>query len=634
MLDSSKLEKESRITQISQICVDTLISADFRDLIQCRSMLPGALTTPIVNTFRTHGLRGHLRRDSLLISHLFGAWVLWSRMLHSEVFITLGLLLGASLFVAALIGLIRVPKVTAYLLVGMLAGAHGFDLVPTETMHALLPFAEMAMALVLFNLGTHFPIAKLRRMGRLLPLSFGEQTVALVVVTMGLWLCTENVMMSVLLGTLSLATAPATTALVLKEVQSRGPVTELASGLVVLNNLTCILLFEIFLLVCVGVRHPTGIIAGIGHLAWGFLQAFVLGAAGGLLVSYFCGLLSSKKWLVLLVAVASTLLGICDHVECPYMLAFLTMGAIVASFSAETKKLALEIDNLTTLLCVVFFVYHGSELNARQFVNAGLVGVVYIGCRVVGKSVGVSAAAKVMNECESVQKWLGLTLLAQAGTAIALCSISIQRDAVLGRELQTIILGSVVFFEIIGPLCIRFGVLQAGEVPIAQAIYHVGHTPLGQARELWSRVRDAFGGGRVRPLERLLVSDLMRPSQSISEDATFEDVVKHIENSPDDVFPVVNSLGVPVGVIRYNEINDVLYDPYAGELIRASDVMVPLEKSFVKSHQASLVIDYLSNSDDGCAFVTNAVEPYTFVGVVRRSDVTTMLIQERKSFQN
>jgi len=555
--------------------------------------------------------------------------------LYAEAFITLGALLAASLTLAALIDRFRIPKVTAYLLVGMLAGAHGIGLVPASTLHLLEPFADMAMALVLFNLGALFPVSKLSRLGRLLPLSIGEQAATLVVVGLGLWLATGNLAMAVLLGTLALATAPATTVLVLRDVQSRGPVTELANGLVVLNNLTCILLFETLLLFFVdsegGVSGGSPYVGLLGK----FAAASMLGFAAGILVSYFSGLVASKKWLIMLVATATGLLGLCEHLEVPYMLAFLMMGAVIASFSTEAKKLISEIDSLTTLLCVVFFVFHGSELDLGQFVSAGVLGVGYIVCRIIGKYLGIFGAAKVQGENENVQRWLGLTLFAQAGAAIALCTIAVRHDAELGKQLQTVILGSVVFFEIVGPLCIRLGVLRAGEIPISQAIYHLGHTPLEQAKELWSRMSNAIGGKiwQGRSVDQLLVSDIMRRGQSVQEVAPFEEVVEHIEHSHDDIFPVVNDAGVPVGVIRYGAINDVLYDPASVNLVIASDIMQPLDKYLTKSDRAQEAIHYLQKSGDDCVLVTDDAAPHAFLGVVRRSDVTTLLIQERKALQ-
>ena len=555
--------------------------------------------------------------------------------LDAGLFTTAGTLLAVSLAFAALIDRFHVPKVTAYLLVGMLAGSHGFGWVSTETMHALEPFADLAMAFVLFNLGSLFPISKLSRLKRLLPLSLGEQVATLVIVTIGLWLATGDVSKAVLLGALALATAPATTVLVLKDIQSRGPVTELASGLVVLNNLICILLFETLLLLFVDGHNDTAA-GGATGLIVRFAGSLLLGFVAGISVSYFSGLLSSKRWLIMLVAVAAALLGICETFHVPYMLAFLMMGSMVMSFSSEAKELTKQIDNPTALLCVIFFVFHGSELDLKQFYHAGVLGISYIVCRIIGKYVGIFASATVVKEIEDVRRWLGITQFAQAGAAIALCTIAVKHDPVLGKELQTIILGSVVFFEIMGPLCIRFGALHAGEIPIARAFYHLGHTPLEQAKELWSRVSNAFGGGMLlqRSLDQLAVADIMRRGQSISEAATFEEVVDYIEHSHDDIFPVVNETGVPVGVIRYAAINDILYDPDAVNLVIASDIMGPIDRCVTKSDQAKKAIHYLQQSNDDCLLVTDDSAPYGFLGIVRRSDVTTLLIQERKAMQN
>ena len=541
-------------------------------------------------------------------------------------------MLATALLFAALIDIIRVPKVTAYLLLGMLVGSHGFELISEETMHRFATFERMAMALVLLNLGARFPISQLGGIKKLIPLSLGEQLATMAVVSLGLWTVTSDTTTAILLGALALATAPATTVLVLKEVQSRGPVTEFTNGLVVLNNLTCIVLFETLLLVFLG---ADSVGSATVLLVWRFLGAIVLGFAVGIAVSYFSGLLASKKWLVLMVASSALLLGICDFADFPYMLAFLVMGAVVASFSTEAKSLILEIDNLTTLLCVVFFVYHGTELDVRAFFAAGLVGIAYIGCRVIGKYLGIFASARLTKQPVDVQNWLGTTLLAQAGAAIALCAIAVERSPTLGHTLQTIILGSVVFFEIVGPMCIRWGVLQSGEVPIAQAFYHVGHTPIEQGKALWSRLAASFAGGMInRSIDQLSVADLMQASQSITDGASFDLVIDHIEHSHDDVFPVVDKNGVAVGIIRYTAINTVLFDPHAVDLICAEDLMEPLDRVLRKSDHATHAIEYLRSTQDDCVVVTDDEEPHPFIGVVRRSHITALLIEERKTAQS
>jgi Kef-type K+ transport system membrane component KefB len=174
------------------------------------------------------------------------------------------------------------PRVTAYILVGLALGPHtpllGFaewcaaqvgcsislagNHVPEEHLAYLEPVGNFAIALVLFNMGCHFPLSRFRRITkRLLPISFGEMAVTMILVTCGLYLLGVfssesgvNWQLAVLLGALALATAPATTVLVLKETRSEGPVTEFTTGLVVLNNLTSVIVFELLFVLVYATR--------------------------------------------------------------------------------------------------------------------------------------------------------------------------------------------------------------------------------------------------------------------------------------------------------------------------------------------------------------------------------------------
>ncbi len=128
------------------------------------------------------------------------------------------------------------------------------------------------------------------------------------------------------------------------------------------------------------------------------------------------------------------------------MLTFLAMGFTVANSLDEedVPKLEKELNPLTGFLCVLFFIIHGAELEPYKFINAGLIGGSYIVLRLLGKYIGIFVPAKIRGEEAEVSQWLGTTLFAQAGAAIALSTIAVSRDEELGKHLQTIILGSVV----------------------------------------------------------------------------------------------------------------------------------------------------------------------------------------------
>ena len=364
-------------------------------------------------------------------------------------------------------------------------------------------------------------------------------------------------------------------------------------------------------------------------LAGDIFAAIVLGLTAGFVVSYGCGLLRPGGWIVLLIAATTVVLGCCETFGIPYMLAFLAMGVMVVNSSELSDRIVAELDRLTGLLCVIFFAIHGAELDLGAFQAAGMVGAAYIASRCVGKCAGIGWAARWLDEPLSVRRWLGPSLLAQAGAAIALASIAVQRAPELARPVQTVILGSVVFFEIIGPFLIRQGVLRAGEVPLAHAIHHTTAAPLSQFSVVWNRLLMAFGYDSVeRAPQPLTVGDLMRKNVAgISQSADFDEVIDFIEHSHDNTYPVVDENNSVVGMISYSRLSSALFDPIVGSLVRAIDLATAVPELLHTDDPASHALDLFKSRADDCIPVVTRDDPRVLVGVVRKSDVTTMLIR-------
>lgn len=367
---------------------------------------------------------------------------------------TFGLLLGFSLLAGVLADRIHLPKVTAYLVTGLILGPSMLDWIHEDHAQAYEPMLQMAIAMVLFNLGCQFPLRRIRQIAsRGVLMSLGEITATMLLVTGGLFIIGQPLEVAILLGALALATAPATTVLVFKEFAADGQVTEYASFLVALNNFASIIIFETaFLAISVSqgnVQAPFS--AELLVLVRNILGSVAAGLLTGLLLSVVCGLLSSSRWLVMLVAVTTFLLGICHSLDIPYLLTFLVMGFTVANTSDLTDRIVDELDHLTGLLCVLFFAVHGAELDIVAFRTLGVVGVVYIICRVAGKYVGTSTVASLIGQPAEVRKWLGTTLFAQAGAAIALSTIAVHRNPELGGAVQVVILDRSSSSRSLGP---------------------------------------------------------------------------------------------------------------------------------------------------------------------------------------
>jgi len=547
---------------------------------------------------------------------------------------TTGVLLVAALAGGLVARWLRLPRVTAYLLVGLLLGPQTLSVLPREHLEVLDPIGKLAMALVLFNIGCHFPLTHFRRIiGGVLRLSAGELALTFLAISLGLTLLGEDWEAAILLGALGLATAPATTVLVLKEANSEGPITERTIALVAINNLAAILAFEVLFLTLAltGGRLNAPLATEIWRLASGLLGSAALGVFSGLATSWGCGMSHRSRWFILLIGSATLVLGICQYFAFPYLLAFLAMGATVANSSDQTSAIEAELDRFAGLVCVVFFVIHGAEMDLRALVAAGSIGMGYIGLRSLGKYFGYYLAADAHRDGPQVKRWGGATLLSQAGAAIALSAIAAERNPTLGEHLQTIILGTVVFFEIVGPLFARQAVLRAGEVPLIEALHHTTTTAWEELQSLIRHVREAVGMQPFSPkiVDRLTIGQVMRSNiEGVSASATFSEVVHCIEHSHDNLFPVVGPQSELVGVIRYPHLRDALFDPDVGALVRAADLAEmpptllfpddPLEKAWYQ----------LRATQDDCEPVVSREAPHRLLGVVRRRDLFRMFAKQ------
>ncbi|MEZ6087863.1 MAG: cation:proton antiporter [Pirellulaceae bacterium] len=524
-------------------------------------------------------------------------------------------------------------------MLAFLVGPSVLSLVPHDHLEVFDPLLKLAMALVLFNLGCEFTFTKFRRIARhCLILSASEIFVTLGLVATGLVLFGCPSSMAILLGCLAVATAPATTILVLKEFRSEGPVTESTGFLVAMNNFACIILFELGFLAIQFVQgnHDASLAEQAGNVFLNMIGSVAWGIVGGLAISYGCGFLNAKRWLVLLVATSTFLLGVNETLSIPYMLTFFAMGVTVANTSDYKSQIVEELDHISGLLAVLFFAVHGTELDLGAFIAAGFIGGVYILFRIVGKWLGVYLAARATRQPLEVRYWLGSCLFAQAGAAIALSTIAVNRNPALGKPVQDIILGSVVLFEIIGPLYIRKSLLETGEIPLAQAIHHTTRTPREQVRSLIDRFRAAIRGTSQSfgSTNDLLIGNLLRKTKGIHQSASFDAVIDHIEHSRDNTYPVVNDQAGVVGVIRYPLLSDVMFDQSASQLVRAEDLVSRIDHLLHPDEPASRAFEVFQAETDDCIPVVSRTEPHELLGVVRRSDIVHASITQRRKAKN
>ncbi|MCK4502214.1 MAG: cation:proton antiporter, partial [Desulfuromonadales bacterium] len=372
----------------------------------------------------------------------------------------------AIILLAALIGgrfasLCRIPRVTGYLLAGLLIGpsfAHLFhlpQLVSRAALNELRLFSDIALALILMNIGAQLRTENLRRWKqRIIIFSLTEAILTGVLVGAAIYLVNQFVVLqtisgynlqkssllfAIFTGTISIATAPAATLMVVREYEAEGPITKLVLTLVSMNNLISVFAFSIAAQLLVS---PSG---GIGSILYQLCVPLLLGSFFGVIMSLWAQrmeLPSEHKILLLggvtAVAVISRVLGLEPLLSC------LALGMILADSSPRWTRMVKALSEIDYPLYVIFFVLAGANLHIDTLAHIGLLGVAYVVARTSGKIVGAYLGARWGTFGQREQRWVGMTLLAQAGMAIGLAATLAQNWPEGGKLIETIILGSVV----------------------------------------------------------------------------------------------------------------------------------------------------------------------------------------------
>ena len=501
------------------------------------------------------------------------------------------ILLLAVVLVLALIGgriasFFRLPRVTGYLLTGLIIGPSiaGF-LTKQHTAHFSF-ISEIALGIIAFYIGTEFESNKFRRIKKTLPFfSTNDILATFLIVFLALTIALKgSFVTAALLGVLSIATAPAATLLVIREFDSEGPLTDHIMALVGLNNLVCIIAFLIAMSIISyapqsaahGGSAFLGSISGVAH---GIFIPLILGMGIALFLHYYLrrGLEQNE---LLLVSLAGIMLGVglSLYFSVSALLTNLAMGGFLVN-SCDRAKLAVKrLSEVDYPLYALFFAFAGASFHVEMLEEMGLAGGIYILGRAAGKMLGGTLGRKWAGVNVPSGIYLGMGLLPQAGLAIGLSTWAAREKPDVGGALLSTILATTVVFEVAGPILTKHSLVKGGEVKIVKIL------SFGTVRHLKSdllllrdRIMEAFGKApscKIEPHKGpLLVKHLMRYHiDTIPQDSTLDKVLKIMQKSKYTTLPVIGKNNEWIGVLSLSSIRDVFFDPHLTRLIIARDV--------------------------------------------------------------
>jgi Kef-type K+ transport system membrane component KefB len=389
----------------------------------------------------------------------------------------LGLILLLALLAGHLVRVLRIPEVTGYILAGVALGPSLLGWLNHDSLAAMSVLAEIALGLILFSVGSAFEFSLFQRIGRhVLILTLAESALASTIVTTGALILGQSWPVALLLGAVAIATAPASTLMVVRECDSAGPVTDHLLGIIAVNNLLCI---SVYSLVAAGIdlsaaaggagATSTGLYGPLFSLVWQLAGSASLGFLIGLLLAgWSTQVLESGETLILLAGSILLAVGICRVLDLSPLVASLTIGATLVNLTSRSRRLFGTLSSTDPPFYAIFFVIAGAELDVTLIPSMGLLGVMYLAGRAAGKFGGTRLAARWLGLDEQVQRYLGFALLAQAGLAIGLTLAIDQRFPDLSTVVSTVILAAVAVSEIVGPISARFALVASGEAGLAR----------------------------------------------------------------------------------------------------------------------------------------------------------------------
>ena len=384
---------------------------------------------------------------------------------------------------------LRLPAVTAYLIAGLLLGPFcigalhfgGVGFSSMEAVESLNILSQTALGFIAFTIGNEFRVSQLKTMGRqAIVVGILQAVAATALVDLALVVLhvlrpdVISISAAITLGAIASATAPAATLMVVRQYKADGPLTRLLLMVVAIDDAVGLVLFSASFGAAMALE--SGAVSVMTVLVEPLVEivlSLVLGAAAGLALFYVERFFHSRsKRLSISIGFVLLTVGLSMRdfelggIHCGFSLLLVCMmtGTLFCNICDFSEELMARVDSWTAPLFVLFFVLSGAELDLSVLRNPFvlLIGVVYIAVRSLGKYAGSYASCALTGCDEKIKKHLGITLLPQAGVALGMAITA--ESLADGAVVRSVVLFSVLVYELVGPALTKRSLLAAGEI--------------------------------------------------------------------------------------------------------------------------------------------------------------------------
>lgn len=376
--------------------------------------------------------------------------------------------LGMGLLLSRVVKKLNLPDVTGFLIAGLIIGPYCLGVFSGESLEAVSDITAVALGFIAFSIGGEFKKENLKRVGmKAFIITVFQAMAAVILVDAALILAGFDIPLAITLGAIATATAPAATLMVVRQYKARGKMTNTLLSVVAMDDAIGLAVFSISLAIAQSLTSgavPTVnnmLLQPLIEIVLSLLIGFAIGAIASICIRFF-----KSRANRLCITIASVLLGVAlsNMLGLSSLLLCMSIGAAVVNLRSDAETILEGAERWTTPLFMLFFVISGAELDLTVLTSVGLLGLIYIVSRSIGKYLGAYLGARIVKSEPSIQRYLGLTLLPQAGVAIGMAQIVMSKLPEYGAQIRAVVLCATLIYELVGPVLTRIALVKSGEI--------------------------------------------------------------------------------------------------------------------------------------------------------------------------
>lgn len=386
--------------------------------------------------------------------------------------LSLGLIFLLGLTASGLIRKIKMPSVTAYLILGILIGPSFLGLISDKIVSSSGLISNIVLSFIAFSIGQNFLRERMREIGKsVFSITLGQGLGAALIVTAAVYFLTDKpFFIAMSFGAIATATAPAAVVMVVREFRAKGKFTDMLLGVVALDDGLGLMFFALILAVAKSMAGVPGAIlpaafSGVMHGLIEIIGAVVLGLILGWALSFFSKYVTNASELliyvlgfILLNAGLSLFLGV------SVLLSNMAMAGMLININKTGFRFFDSLRSIDSPFFLLFFVLAGANLEFNLLGSIGVIGVVYIVARMAGKIIGTFLSAEIISAPREIRKYLGIALAPQAGIALGMAMIIKNVFPEEGSFIMSTIIATTVVYEIFGPVLTKYALQKAGSI--------------------------------------------------------------------------------------------------------------------------------------------------------------------------